>query len=612
MDPLLRSLTVAFLLCQSMAFAQQKTATRPAWTSTLQCLAPLAREARSGKGTLSLEQAFFDGPFSFPSLPMEENHFPVVWPENEFDRVTRRHLGAGFSYLLAFDDYRAAQHFRAVIQQPSGQVPGFIGLALINSDDPRRFSCFLDAAREIAEGTDGMGVKWVELLSEHFVNSGFSESDALLSKWADLTKEHANACLAAAGLRLATLLQIQGVPRNQVESSIERLSPLLPGWIPDFWNAGTSQKRLKSAEPLPVFLQSQPRLLRLAGNLAPEHILAAEANRLQAIQSLMPEATLDLGAFSRKTLFDLPSQSALPYAENLLGLPRDAHSPGTRFRRLASTDTSWRVARAHMARRFFEENKWEALLHMRRGFLPEERSEYFSWQIVASAVQGADYNPWLAALRREPNSDDLVEQCEKFLESLASPDENISYQITGIPEGTHLQPSPQPPLDEIATQPILAFPWEPRPAADFSLPDWRNEKLTLSEWRGQPVLVIFFLGGGCLHCVEQLRAFGPWNQRFEDAGIDILAVSTDPVEILRETLAGEENVEKDYPIPIVSDEPLDTFKEWRVFDEFDQRAIHGTFLLNADSEIIWEEKGNAPYMHPDFLLHEATRLLAKQ
>ncbi|MEM9018564.1 MAG: peroxiredoxin family protein, partial [Verrucomicrobiota bacterium] len=140
-------------------------------------------------------------------------------------------------------------------------------------------------------------------------------------------------------------------------------------------------------------------------------------------------------------------------------------------------------------------------------------------------------------------------------------------------------------------------------------PNWKRESLSLSDYQGEPVVVIFFLGGGCLHCVEQLTAFGPWAEQFAEAGIQILAVSTDPVEVLTETFALEEKPAETFPIPIVSDYSLKVFREWGVMDEFDDRAIHGTFVISPDRNVIWSEQGNAPYMHPDYLLYEANRLL---
>ncbi len=39
--------------------------------------------------------------------------------------------------------------------------------------------------------------------------------------------------------------------------------------------------------------------------------------------------------------------------------------------------------------------------------------------------------------------------------------------------------------------------------------------------------MIFYLGAGCLHCVEQLHKFGPKAAEFAQHGIEIVGISTD-------------------------------------------------------------------------------------
>ena len=51
--------------------------------------------------------------------------------------------------------------------------------------------------------------------------------------------------------------------------------------------------------------------------------------------------------------------------------------------------------------------------------------------------------------------------------------------------------------------------WRPWPAADWALPDADGKTVRLADYRGKPVIVIFYLGIGCIHCVEQLTAFTP-------------------------------------------------------------------------------------------------------
>ena len=59
-----------------------------------------------------------------------------------------------------------------------------------------------------------------------------------------------------------------------------------------------------------------------------------------------------------------------------------------------------------------------------------------------------------------------------------------------------------------------------------------EKTLSLSEYRGKSVVVIFYLGAGCLHCVEQLQKFAPRVNDFQQAGISIVGISTEDLPSL--------------------------------------------------------------------------------
>jgi peroxiredoxin len=154
------------------------------------------------------------------------------------------------------------------------------------------------------------------------------------------------------------------------------------------------------------------------------------------------------------------------------------------------------------------------------------------------------------------------------------------------------------------------FRWQPMPADDWTLPDSEGHKLSLRSFHGRPVVVIFFLGHGCGHCIQQLNAFAPVVRQFEDAGISLVAVSTDSVEGVRETFT-KTDVKEKFPFPIVSDERLRVFKEYRCYDDFEKMPLHGTFLLDGSGLVRWQDISFQPFMETQFLLGEAKRLLGR-
>jgi len=152
------------------------------------------------------------------------------------------------------------------------------------------------------------------------------------------------------------------------------------------------------------------------------------------------------------------------------------------------------------------------------------------------------------------------------------------------------------------------FRWQPMSAPAWSLKDHKNKSHTLKQFRGKPVIVIFYLGHGCLHCAEQLAAFAPMAKKFKQAGIEMIAISTDPIDDLKQSI---ENYKGKMPFPLVSDAKLDIFKAYRAFDDFEDVPLHGTYLIDGSGRVRWQDISYEPFMDPQFVLDESKRLLAQ-
>jgi peroxiredoxin len=148
--------------------------------------------------------------------------------------------------------------------------------------------------------------------------------------------------------------------------------------------------------------------------------------------------------------------------------------------------------------------------------------------------------------------------------------------------------------------------WEPWPAAGWSLPDAAGRTVRLADYRGRPVVVIFYLGMGCVHCVEQLQKFAPKAKDFADAGIDLVAIGTDTVESLKTSAARDK-----LPLTVLADPGLTTFRSYKVFDDFEHVPLHGTVLIDGAGRVRWQVIGAEPFGDVDFLLAEAKRLLKR-
>ena len=97
----------------------------------------------------------------------------------------------------------------------------------------------------------------------------------------------------------------------------------------------------------------------------------------------------------------------------------------------------------------------------------------------------------------------------------------------------------------------------PMPAVGFDLPVAGGGRRTLAP--GKPTLVVFYLGFGCLHCVEQLQALAPKAAAFAELGIDVVAIGTDTAEKAAESLWAMAAPER-FTFPLLADPSLEAFK----------------------------------------------------
>ncbi len=150
------------------------------------------------------------------------------------------------------------------------------------------------------------------------------------------------------------------------------------------------------------------------------------------------------------------------------------------------------------------------------------------------------------------------------------------------------------------------FRWSPLPATPWALPDVEGKTRSLQDYRGRPVVVVFYLGYGCLHCAEQLKEITKKYEGFTKAGLEVIAVSTDKQLNLKRAY---QDLEGGFPFPLVADPELAVFRQYRCFDDFEKAALHGTFLVDGQGVIRWQDISYEPFMDLDFLLKESERLL---
>lgn len=151
--------------------------------------------------------------------------------------------------------------------------------------------------------------------------------------------------------------------------------------------------------------------------------------------------------------------------------------------------------------------------------------------------------------------------------------------------------------------------WQPPVLPPFQLPDRFGNVLSMERFRGRPLVLVFYLGAGCPHCIEQLKSFVPLREKYEQAGLTVIAVSTDSVDGLQKTfqVAGAGDA---IPFQLVSDEKQSTFGEFGAMDSRNNEPLHGTYLISPNGRILWHNIRREPFMATRSLLDEAQRVFS--
>ena len=124
------------------------------------------------------------------------------------------------------------------------------------------------------------------------------------------------------------------------------------------------------------------------------------------------------------------------------------------------------------------------------------------------------------------------------------------------------------------------------PAPDFTLPDQNGVTHSLSDYRGQRVVLYFYPKDNTAGCTKQACNFGELYPQFREKGAVILGVSKDSV-------ASHKRFEEKYGLPftLLSDEDkaviqaYDVWKEKKNYGKVTMGVVRTTYLIDADGVI---------------------------
>src|SRR5262249_26311825 len=141
-------------------------------------------------------------------------------------------------------------------------------------------------------------------------------------------------------------------------------------------------------------------------------------------------------------------------------------------------------------------------------------------------------------------------------------------------------------------------------APAFELVDTDGQHRKLEEFTAKgPVVVIFYYGYYCNHCVAQLYAIQQDLARFQELGTDVVAISSDsPTETRK-------RYEKygAFDFTVLSDPNNRVARVYGAAvprEDGEDELLHGTFIVGRDGIVHWCNLGDEPFTNNRFLLYE--------
>ena len=124
-------------------------------------------------------------------------------------------------------------------------------------------------------------------------------------------------------------------------------------------------------------------------------------------------------------------------------------------------------------------------------------------------------------------------------------------------------------------------------APEFTLPDQNGEMRSLSDYKGQKVILYFYPKDMTSGCTKQACGFGELYPQFREKGAVVLGVSKDSV-------ASHKKFEEKYGLPftLLSDtektviQAYDVWKEKKLYSKVSMGVVRTTYLIDEDGMIV--------------------------
>ena len=145
--------------------------------------------------------------------------------------------------------------------------------------------------------------------------------------------------------------------------------------------------------------------------------------------------------------------------------------------------------------------------------------------------------------------------------------------------------------------------WRPFAAPGLQAVDVNGKSVKLKDYAGKNVLLVFFLGDECVHCVGQLKSINDRLTDFEAQNTVVLAVcSATPTKLKESANLGKVNLK------FLSDKDHENARRFASYDDFEEIELHSTILIDKQGKVRWKRTGGDPFTNIDFLVNELKRV----
>ena len=161
----------------------------------------------------------------------------------------------------------------------------------------------------------------------------------------------------------------------------------------------------------------------------------------------------------------------------------------------------------------------------------------------------------------------------------------------------------------MATELPAGMPAEGDAAPDFTLPDQTGEEVTLSDLRGQPVVVYFYPKAGTSGCTTQACGIRDRSDEYAAAGARVLGLSPDPVKAIEKFAAAESLdftllADEDHSVA----ERYGTWVEKSMYGRTYMGVSRSTFIVDSEGRLATVMPKVSPKQHDDKVLKALAEL----